>query len=139
MDIEIIDIPASAKVDLEKWARITVEKWEFNVANLFLISQKHYSSSKEPTARHLINSFVQHVAANAENNTALVNFAFNYYLRMLDSGIGSGVSYGEKGNRKKYPVYSKTFYSEFMKLGELLTRQYAFAGTKLITDSISQK
>lgn len=138
MDISLINVPASAKVDLIKWAEIVIEKWEFNLANRNLVH-----------TGDLINSFSAHVSAESANNTALISFAFEYYLRMLDMGVGKDVPYGEwrnlresrrvygtqKGNRRKpIPVYSRTLYAQIMKLGELLTKQYATAGAKMIID-----
>ena len=137
MDIEILNIPASEKLNLQKWAEITIEKWQFSVL-------KH----KLTDTGNLLNSFVCSISEDAKNNTALISFAFQYYLRMLDMGVGKGVKLEDrqfakstegkdlkyKTGRKKYPVYSKILYREVMRLGELLTYQYAVAGATVIVD-----
>jgi len=137
MDIEILNIPASEKLNLQKWAEITIEKWQFSVL-------KH----KLTDTGNLLNSFVCSISEDAKNNTALISFAFQYYLRMLDMGVGKGVTREDvkyagstegrdskyKTGRRKYPVYSKILYVEIMRLGELLTNQYAVAGTTVIVD-----
>ena len=138
MDISLINVPASAKVDLVKWAEIVIEKWEFNLANKNLIN-----------TGNLINSFTSLVTIEAASNTALISFAFEYYIRMMDMGVGNGVSrdgrdlladsrrvYGvQRGNRRKaIPVYSKIIYADIMRLGELLTKQYATVGVHAIVN-----
>jgi hypothetical protein len=137
MDIEILNIPAKDKVKLEKWAEITVEKWKFSLSKFKLID-----------AGTLFNSFAYTISNDANNNTALISFAFEYYLRMLDMGVGKGVKLSDvnyskstegrdakyKTGRRKYPVYSKILYSEVLRLGELLTNQYAVAGATVIVD-----
>ena len=114
----------ASKVDLERWAAITIEKFEFAISERNLI----YSGD-------LLKSFVATVHADADGDNALISFAFNYYLRMLDMGVGKGVNYDDAGKgsgRRKYPVFNKIFYAEMMKLGELLTEMYAKKGAEII-------
>ncbi len=142
MDISLINVPASAKVDLIKWAEIVIEKWEFNIASRDLVH-----------SGDLINGFTAHVATEAASNRALISFAFQYYIRMIDMGVGKGVSrddvgtLGESrkvhgistGNRRgRIPVYSKTMYAEIMRLGELLAEQYAGVGAYGIADVVEK-
>lgn len=136
MDISIVNIPASAKVDLEEWARITVETFQFKLAYYNLISYRHRSNSDEPTPEQLLSSFEQHVTAQADGNQALISIAFNYYLRMLDMGVGAGTHFGDFNdtNRKPKPVYSKPLYAELQRLAELLAKQYAIQGAVMIVD-----
>lgn len=138
MDISIINVPASAKVDLIKWAEIVIEKWEFNLASRDLV----HSGT-------LINGFTAHVSTEASGNRALISFAFQYYIRMIDMGVGKGVTRDEvatlgesrkvhgikTGNRRRrIPVYSKTMYAEIMRLGELLAEKYAERGAGVVIE-----
>jgi len=136
MDIEILNIPEKEKVRLEKWAEITIEKWLFSIAQHKLID-----------TGTLFKSFAYSISSDANNNSALISFAFEYYLRMLEMGVGKGVKYNDRNaegiterrefnkKRKAYQgIYSKTLYSEIMRLGELLTNQYAVAGATVIID-----
>lgn len=140
MDIQLVNVPASAKVDLERWAQITIERWQYNIASKNLVK-----------SGNLLNSFLVSVSADAENNTALISFAFEYYMRMMDMGVGKGVNYEQrgsaaksrkvygiqKGNRRKpMDIYNRTLYAEIMKLGELLTTQYAAQGAMAIVNHL---
>ena len=54
-------------------------------------------------------------------------------------GVGKGVTKDEAGRgseRRKYPVFNKIFYAEFMKLSELLTKMYAYKGAEVIAYNI---
>jgi len=126
MDITLSNIDASAKVDLEKWAQITIEKWQWNLVSKNLV----YSGD-------LLRSFTSQVYADAAGDSMMISFAFNYYLKMLDMGVGKGVSFEETGResgRKKYKVYSSTTYSQIMRLLELLQIQYMTMGANAIVN-----
>jgi len=85
----------------------------------------------------LIRSFQYTISAEAGGDNALISFAFNYYLRMLDMGVGKGAPIGEDSNRKRYPVFIKTFQSELYRLTELLTQMYANQGAAIVAYGIS--
>lgn len=123
-----LDVGIKANVDLERWAAITIEKFEFAISKYNLI----YSGD-------LLRSFQSIVHEEANGDSALISFAFEYYLRMLDMGVGKGVSKDNAGRgsgRRKYPVFNKIFYAELMKLGELLTNMYAQKGADVIVYNI---
>ena len=103
MTIDLQDSKYS--VDLVKWAEIVIEKWEFNIVQKNLI----YSGD-------LLRSFEQSVTSEAGGNAALISFAFKYYLRMLDMGVGRGSPIGSNDGRKRYKVYTFTLYKEFYRL-----------------------
>ena len=137
MDIELVNIPPSEKVNLQKWAKFTIDKWQFSLVKF-----------KKLDTRTLINSFTASVIQEAGNNKALISFAFEYYLKMIEMGVGKGVKYGEhkevrqakraygvKGkSRKPFPVYSRILYAEIHRLAELLANQYAQSGARIIVD-----
>ena len=126
--ITLSEIKKRQRVDLEQWARITIEKWEYNIVRRKLI----YSGD-------LLNSFMFSVSADADGDTAMVSFAFQYYVRMLDIGVGRGVSRVEvKGSRRKpYKVFNRTFYGEFRTLIELMTEKYKEYGITIISDNVT--
>lgn len=120
------------RVDYVKWAKIVVEKWEFNVVQKNLI----YSGD-------LLRSFEQTVNAESNGSAALISFAFKYYLRMLEMGVGRGVRIGDESNRRKYRVYTRTLYREMYRLSELLAEKYANRGAVMIAagfgDSLTER
>lgn len=124
MDIVISNIPKEKQVDLQRWADIVIEKWQFAISKYKLVN----------TAK-LINSFYASVNAEAEGNVAVISFVFERYLRYLDMGVGKGVRLDERdsgSNRKKYPVYNKIFYAEMNRLSELLSNFYMQTTQKTI-------
>lgn len=129
MNIEILNIQEKDKVNLQKWAEITIAKWEFAVIK-----------NKKVDTSNLLNSFTSSVSADAQNNKAMISFAFNYYLRMIDMGVGKGKKLNETGTfkRKKHPVYNKIFYAEIQRLGELLTNYYAKAGATVVVNEFNE-
>ena len=141
MDIEITNVPIEAKVDLNKWAQYTIEKFEFAV-----------SKFKLKDTGTLINSFQSQVTQDADGRTAMISFAFEYYLRMIDMGVGSGTTYDERDDqyaanrafgkgagtrRRRYPVYNKIFYSQLMRLNELLQKYYNNTALNVIINGTS--
>ncbi len=130
MDLNIINAQTNEKVNLEKWAKYTVEKFEFAVAKY-----------KLKNTGKLLNSFLYQVSQDADGKTAMISFAFQYYLRMIDMGVGRGTTRdsrqerSEMGKRrKKRPVYNKIFWSELSRLNELLQEYYKKEAQNTILD-----
>ncbi len=132
--ITLYNVPPEAKVDIKRWAAITIEKWQYNLIKM-----------RVKGTGTLLNSFTASVSADADGNLALINFAFQDYLRMIDMGVGKGVTYEDaqdgigsrraygtrKGNRRRpKKVYLNTLYSEVYRLSELVAKEYADRGAR---------
>jgi hypothetical protein len=141
MQLVVYNVPPEADVDIQQWAEITIEKWQWNIVSRNLIN-----------TAELLNSFSTAVSTDANGDTALITFAFNYYLRMIDMGVGRGTTKNDaadvadarrergfvKGNRRKpQPVFLKTFYAEVMRLNELFTEKYAAQGAYALINEIT--
>lgn len=109
------------------WADIVIRNWEEKIHKL------HVTDSYQ-----LLNSFQHHVVLNANGDPLLVEFAFNFYGKFADMGVGKGTNLVEQGNglRKVKPWYSKTFFSEVKKLGEILAEKYARNAALIIVENI---
>jgi len=116
----VTGVPA---VDLEKWAQLTIEKWQYNLVQKNLI----YSGD-------LLRSFEYTVAGEANGNTALISFAFNYYFRMLEMGVGRGRPFGSGKNR--YGIFTRSLMHEVYRLSELVAEMYANAGAVTIVEGL---
>jgi len=117
-----LELNKEEKVSFEKWAKYTVQKFEFAVSKFRL-----HDTGK------LINSFHYQVQQEANGDSALITFTFEYYLRMLDMGVGRGDKRDDFDNkRKKYPVYNKIFWGELQRLSELLQIYYLKTAQKII-------
>lgn len=112
---------------LQAWADIVIRNWEEKIHRL-----KVYDSYQ------LLNSFTQHVVLNANGNPERVEFTFNYYGKFADMGVGNGVSLEYIGSGKRRPKqwYSKTFFAEVKKLGELLAEKYALKAALVIVNGV---
>ena len=115
--IEIAKISEKARVDLDRFAQITIEKWEFNVVKNKLIN-----------TGDLLRSFQFTISGEANGDKAIISYTFNYYLRMLEMGVGKYSPIGSQSRRKKHKVFTKTFNAEVHRLAELLANQYATEG-----------
>jgi hypothetical protein len=114
----------------EAWADIMIERWEQKI-----VAQGIGES------RDLINSFTHQVITDANGDPTLIQFAFEYYGKFVDMGVGRGVKIGFSGqtNRKPKPWYSKTFAAQVYKLAELLAKKYAKKATIVIVEGIQEK
>ncbi|HRZ20925.1 MAG TPA: hypothetical protein P5184_04610, partial [Bacteroidales bacterium] len=113
------------KLTAEAWADIVIKNW------LTKIDQLRINYSYQ-----LSDSFLHHIVANAGGDLQRIEFAFAYYGRMVDMGVGKGVKIAmvkerrfEGFRRRPKPWYSVTLYSEVKKLREILQRKYALKTT----------
>jgi hypothetical protein len=99
----------------------------------------------------LYRSFKFKVIAGAEGNVDRIEFAFNYYGKFLDMGVGKGTKLGDRpvsrGSRvladrmlgyvrKPKKWYSKTFYGESQRLFEILQKEYCRKAQVMISENI---
>ena len=122
------------KLTAEAWAEIVIKNW------LTKIDQLRINYSYQ-----LSDSFMHHVLANAGGDLQRIEFAFAYYGRMVDMGVGKGVKIAmvkerryEGIRRRPKPWYSVTLYSEVKKLREILQRKYALKTTTTTVEILSR-
>jgi hypothetical protein len=98
----------------------------------------------------LEESFRHEVLSNAGNPTQ-VSFAFRFYGRFVDMGVGKGVPLSEVkeqaisrrlegknafNSRRPKPWYGKTFHAERLKLAEILAKKYARKAALTIVENM---
>lgn len=100
---------------VEAWADIVIERWETKIARL-----------KIGHTGQLVKSFEHHVHTQANGIPELIIFAFEYYGKFVDMGVGRGVTVEDVSfsSRRPKPWYSKVFYSQLEKLKEILVEKY---------------
>ena len=113
----------------EDWAKITVKVWRSNLVKL-----------KAVRSNRLWQSFVADVISKADGDPVKVKFAFLYYGKFVDMGVGRGTKIGGVkenttsrrlngkmlGNRRKpRKWYNKALTHESYRLAELLGQSYA--------------
>lgn len=121
---------------MEAWAEIVIEIWEQQVEKMDI---------KDTGA--LLDSFYHSVHTNSGGNPERIEFAFNYYGKMVDMGVGGNVSLQNrdamkalgKSTRKPKPWYSDTFGYQLHKLGEILSEKYAKKAALNVVETFQQK
>ena len=100
---------------LEAWAQIVIEKWKLKIAALDI-----------GRTGDLVRSFHHQVIADANGSPEKIIFAFNYYGKFVDMGVGSGVTLGatERFNRKPKVWHSKILYAQIARLKEIMVEKY---------------
>ncbi len=81
----------------------------------------------------LTDSFVHHVHTSANGNPEMIDFAYKYYGKFVDMGVGGYVNLDNRDGmvasgqttRKQKPWFSKTFFFQVRRLGEILSEKYA--------------
>jgi len=118
------------RLTLEAWAKITVNNW------LHKIDQLQIRNTSQ-----LFNSFVHHVITSAGGDVARIEFAFNFYGKFIDMGVGRGTDISDVGNTNRKPKkwYSKTMYAELKKLNEILSLKYTRKGALAIIETIEEE
>jgi hypothetical protein len=111
----------------EAWANIVIERWEQKLVRLNV----HHSGK-------LADSFARHVITQAAGSLEKIEFAFEYYGKFVDMGVGNGVHIDDvqESYRKRKPWYSPVFFSQVRKLGELLREKYAYKAQLAILTNI---
>jgi hypothetical protein len=125
---------------VEAWAKIVVERW-LDKINKLQIKNSH----------DLMNSFVWEVYRNADGDPQKISFAFHFYGKFVDMGVGKGVSFLDVGilkesrridgdqshnRRRPKPWYSKTLYSQLKVLTELMADKYAIKSGVIIFEGL---
>lgn len=117
------------ELTIQAWSEIVIKNWldKIEKLNIYSTFQLH-------------DSFTHHIISNAGGDIARIEFAFNYYGKFIDMGVGKGVKIEDVTNtdnrRRPKKWYSKVLYSEFMKLKELLAEKYAKKGALAIIENI---
>lgn len=113
-------------ITVEAWAEITIKEWQNKIKELEI------GESKNSTGQ-LLASFYHHVKTSADGIPEYINFAFEYYGRMVDWGVGRGVSIENRENlvlaegtrRVQKPWFSKVFAFHIKRLAEIMAEKYA--------------
>lgn len=125
--------PNSETVDLVRWAKITIERWQIKIGG--------YGFGKKSTGALIrsFRSFPAFLSKEAQGDKAKITFAFLFYGYYWDAGVGNGyyrgnggkldslsdwAEKGGAGHRKKHRWFNKIYWREFQKLKSLLAEQY---------------
>jgi len=125
----------------DAWAKITIKRW-----------QKKIQGLKIGESGELTRSFLFDVVASARGDVLKIDFAFKYYGKFVDMGVGKGTKLGDRpvsrGSRvladkmlgqvrKPKKWYSRTFYGEAQRLFEILQKEYGRKAQVVISENIN--
>jgi hypothetical protein len=114
---------------VQAWADITLDRWLQKIDAL-----------KIHNTYELVNSFVHGVISDSGGDPERIEFAFKYYGKFVDMGVGKGISLADIGMRetKRRPKkwYSPVFYAEVKKLTLLLAQKFGRLGAVTICENI---
>ena len=117
---------------VQRWAEIVIERWQARMEAL------EVGSTGE-----LMRSFHAQVTNDANGDPTKVTFAFLYYGRFPDMGVGRGITLSDvpAPGRPVKPWYSQVFLGEVVKLGRMLAAKYGIDAAMTLSafsDSIYQ-
>lgn len=123
------------KLTVEAWAEIVIKIWESKI-----IKKRIHKSGE------LLNSLASHVYLNSGGDPERIVFAFNYYGRFADMGVGRGVSYdelktkqiGKETRRRKKSWFAGTFDFHVDKLTAILEEKYGLKIARSIVDTLDE-
>jgi hypothetical protein len=111
------------------WADIVLDRWLRKIDTL-----------KINDTYELANSFIMQVMTDSGGDPERIEFAFKYYGKFVDMGVGKGVTLADAGlsesHRKRKRWYSPVFYAEVKKLAILLAEKYGKIGAITIVENI---
>jgi len=115
------------------WADITIKVFEDWLAKL-----------NANDSYQLTDSFVHHVHTSANGNPEMIDFAYRYYGKFIDMGVGGNVDLENRDSmvsaglttRRQKPWFSKTFFYQVRRIGEILSEKYAQKGAITIVANI---
>ena len=116
---------------VEAWADIVVKNWRRKITELDI-----------GITGSLYDSFEFEVISQAGGSPERIDFAFEYYGRFVDMGVGRDVPVGNPGDvktrRKAKRWYSSIMYTQANKLSQILSEKYGIIGSSLIREQITR-
>lgn len=108
----------------QKWADIVIERWQKKIISMKIID-----------TGDLLKSFLTHISADANGDPTKIAFAFLYYGRFSDMGVGKGVKISDVPdvNRQQKKWYSDTFLREVQVLGRIMAEKYGIEAAEEIS------
>jgi hypothetical protein len=111
---------------IQAWADYVIERWQLEIARLGINS-----------SGQLLRSFTSTITTQSGGNVDKIIFAYEYYGKFVDMGVGNGVKIGNPtSSRAPKPWYNKVFYGQVKRLAEIMQEKYSNASAIAIVESI---
>jgi hypothetical protein len=119
------------ELTVEAWADIVIKNWRQKITQLDI-----------GFTGQLFDSFIHTVISNSGGKIERIEFAFNYYGKFVDMGVGKEISLGNIGavetRRRAKKWYSSVMYSQALKLRDILGEKYGILGAGVIAENIRE-
>lgn len=113
------------------WADIVIKNWQRKIIDLNI----GYSGQ-------LYDSFSHEIIKNSGGKAERIDFMFAFYGRFVDMGVGRDIPIGNPGDvntrRKPKKWYSPVWYTQTIKLSEILSAKYGILGAAVISENITE-
>jgi len=114
---------------IQAWADYVIERWELEIIRLGINS-----------SGQLLKSFTSNIITQSGGNVEKIIFAYEYYGKFVDMGVGNGVKIGNQtSSRAPKPWYNKVFYGQVKRMAEIMQEKYSNAAAVSIVESIEVK
>lgn len=118
-------------ITVDAWAKIVIERWETKIQAL-----------KIGHTGNLAKNFTMHVFTQANGDPQKIEFAFEYYGKFVDMGVGRGIPLGKvesvNNYRKRKPWYSPVFFGQVKEFARILAEKYGIKGQLNIVTSFKE-
>jgi len=123
---------------VEAWADIVIKEWLKKADALGV-------GNSEKSTGAALQSFTKTIFTNAQGDPDRVLFAFNWYLNMVDWGVGKNVTITNRESmiaagltkRRPKPFNSDTFYKQLEVLRHLLEEKHAMKIEQLVIEKLN--
>jgi len=109
-----------------EWAQVVIDQWRDRMAAMGI--HDPYGNGK---------AFSYFLYASAGGDVGKIEFAYNYYLKFTDMGVGKGTTKGSLSSARKQKPWSANFLLEVKKLSNMLALSQAQQATLTIVQNIS--
>lgn len=113
----------------QAWAKMMVTIWLDKISALNI-----YDTGE------LFKSFLTEIMVQSGGDIEKISYSYRYYGRMVDMGVGRGVSIDEAGSgsgRRKKPWYNKSWYHSVKILTEKRAQMYGEDFKMIIVEALN--
>lgn len=115
---------------IEEWAKFLIDVW---ISRMYQLDVRNAIFHAE--------AFEHFVISSAAGDPLKVEFAFDYFLKFTDMGVGNGISIQKRKNfttnRVQKMWYTKTWLLEVKKLANILAAKYAYKGILTVVENVN--
>ncbi|WP_297101771.1 hypothetical protein [uncultured Draconibacterium sp.] len=118
-------------LSIDQWAKITIKQW-----------QQRIQHNKIGSSGKLAESLYHHVNREANGDKSYVLFAFEYYGKMVEWGVGKGVTIANRDHiqttREKKPWFNDVFFARLDILKKEMTKTMSRDAIRFVKNNLEK-